>query len=33
LFLSAVILFVLTFIVNTVAEIVRQRLRAKYGRF
>ncbi|WP_303720733.1 ABC transporter permease subunit [Malonomonas rubra] len=33
LFLSAVILFILTFIVNTVAEIVRQRLRAKYGRF
>ncbi|SHJ17685.1 phosphate transport system permease protein [Malonomonas rubra DSM 5091] len=33
LFLSAVILFVMTFVVNTVAEIVRQRLRAKYGRF
>lgn len=33
LFLSAVILFVLTFVVNTLAEIVRQRLRAKYGRF
>ncbi len=33
LFLTAVILFVMTFIVNTVAEIVRQRLRAKYGRF
>ena len=33
LFLSAVILFVMTFIVNTVAEIVRQRLRDKYGRF
>ena len=33
LFLSAVILFVMTFIVNTVAEIVRQRLREKYGRF
>jgi phosphate transport system permease protein len=33
LFLSAVILFVMTFIVNTLAEIVRQRLRAKYGRF
>ena len=33
LFLSAVILFVMTFLVNTVAEIVRQRLRAKYGRF
>ncbi len=33
LFLSAVILFLMTFVVNTVAEIVRQRLRAKYGRF
>ncbi|MEE4315331.1 MAG: ABC transporter permease subunit, partial [Desulfofustis sp.] len=33
LFLSAVILFVMTFVVNTVAEIVRQRLRKKYGRF
>ncbi len=33
LFLTAVILFVMTFIVNTVAEVVRQRLRAKYGRF
>jgi len=33
LFLSAVILFALTFFLNTVAEIVRQRLRAKYGRF
>lgn len=33
LFLSAVILFVLTFILNTVAEVVRQRLRKKYGRF
>ena len=30
LFLSAALLFVLTFIVNTVAEIVRQRLRKKY---
>jgi len=33
LFLSAVILFVMTFIVNTVAEVIRQRLRKKYGRF
>ncbi len=33
LFLSAVILFLMTFVVNTIAEIVRQRLRAKYGRF
>ncbi|HQB12747.1 MAG TPA: ABC transporter permease subunit, partial [Candidatus Omnitrophota bacterium] len=30
LFLGAVILFVMTFIVNTVAEVVRQRFRAKY---
>ena len=33
LFLSAVILFVMTFILNTAAELVRQRLRKKYGRF
>ncbi len=33
LFLSAVILFVLTFCLNTMAELVRQRLRKKYGRF
>jgi len=33
LFLSAVILFVMTFILNTVAELVRQHLREKYGRF
>jgi phosphate transport system permease protein len=33
LFLSAVLLFAMTFILNTVAELVRQRLRKKYGRF
>ncbi|EAT16575.1 ABC transporter permease subunit [Desulfuromonas acetoxidans] len=33
LFLSAVLLFILTFILNTVAEVVRHRLRRKYGRF
>ncbi len=33
LFLSAVILFVMTFLLNTVAEVVRQRLRRKYGQF
>jgi phosphate transport system permease protein len=33
LFLSAVVLFIMTFIVNTVAEVFRQRLRKKYGRF
>ncbi len=33
LFLSAVLLFMLTFVVNTAAELVRQRLRKKYGRF
>ncbi len=33
LFLSAVLLFVMTFVLNTVAEVVRQRLRKKYGRF
>ncbi|HVK99855.1 MAG TPA: ABC transporter permease subunit [Dongiaceae bacterium] len=31
LFLSGLVLFVFTFIVNTSAEIVRQRLRKKYG--
>lgn len=31
LFLTASLLFILTFIVNTVAEIVRQRLRKKYA--
>ena len=31
LFLSGLVLFVFTFIVNTSAEIVRQRLRTKYG--
>lgn len=31
LFLSAFVLFTFTFILNTVAEIVRQRLRMKYG--
>jgi phosphate transport system permease protein len=33
LFLSAVILFLMTFLVNTAAEVIRQRLRKKYGRF
>ena len=31
LFLAALVLFMLTFVFNTLAEIVRQRLRAKYG--
>ncbi len=33
LFLCAVILFLFTFSINTIAEIVRARLRKKYGRF
>ena len=33
LFLSAVLLFCLTFILNTGAEIVRRRLRIRYGQF
>jgi phosphate transport system permease protein len=33
LFLCAVLLFLLTFILNTVAEVVRQRLRRRYGRY
>ncbi len=32
LFLAALLLFILTFLVNTAAEIVRQRLRDRYGR-
>jgi phosphate transport system permease protein len=32
LFLAALVLFVLTFLVNTVAEVVRQRLRNRYSR-
>ena len=31
LFLAAFVLFMFTFVVNTIAEIVRQRLRVKYG--
>lgn len=31
LFLTALVLFVITFLFNTIAEIVRQRLRARYG--
>jgi phosphate transport system permease protein len=31
LFLAALVLFVLTFMVNTIAEVVRQRLRKKYS--
>ena len=31
LFLAALVLFMLTFVFNTFAELVRQRLRAKYG--
>ena len=33
LFLCAVILFVMTFFLNTCAEFVRQRLRRRYGQF
>jgi len=31
LFLAALVLFMLTFVLNTVAELVRQRLRERYG--
>ncbi len=31
LFLAALVLFMFTFVVNTLAELVRQRLRVKYG--
>ena len=33
LFLCAVLLFLLTFLLNTVAELVRHRLRQRYGRY
>ena len=32
LFLAALLLFVITFLINTVAELVRQRLRARYSQ-
>jgi phosphate transport system permease protein len=32
LFLAAALLFAITFIVNTAAELVRMRLRARYAR-
>jgi phosphate transport system permease protein len=31
LFLAGLVLFAMTFVVNTIAEIVRQRLRARYS--
>ena len=31
LFLAAFVLFMFTFVVNTAAEMIRQRLRKKYG--
>jgi len=31
LFLAALVLFMFTFVVNTVAELIRQRLREKYS--
>jgi phosphate transport system permease protein len=33
LFLAAVLLFLFTFLINTVAEIIRQRLRTKYSQY
>ena len=33
LFLAGVLLFVATFVLNTVAELIRQKLRAKYSQF
>jgi phosphate transport system permease protein len=33
LFLAAVLLFVFTFLINTLAEVIRQRLRTKYSQF
>ena len=31
LFLAALVLFLITFVFNTIAELVRQRLRGRYG--
>lgn len=33
LFVAAILLFVLTFLINTASELVRERLRARFGRF
>ena len=33
LFLAAVLLFIFTFLINTVAEVIRQRLRTKYSQY
>jgi phosphate transport system permease protein len=33
LFMSAILLFMMTFLLNSVAELVRQWLRKKYGRY
>jgi phosphate transport system permease protein len=32
LFLAALVLFAATFVLNTMAEVVRQRLRKKYSQ-
>jgi phosphate transport system permease protein len=32
LFIAAILLFAVTFVINTVAELVRQRLRTRYAR-
>ncbi len=32
LFLAAILLFIITFLVNTAAEVVRQRLRERYSQ-
>jgi len=33
LFMAAMLLFVFTFLINTIAEVIRQRLRTKYSQF
>ncbi len=33
LFLTAVLLFLTTFVLNSAAEVVRQRLRKKFGQY
>jgi phosphate transport system permease protein len=33
LFLAALLLFMMTFVVNTIAEVIRQRMRKQYSQF
>jgi phosphate transport system permease protein len=33
LFIAALLLFIMTFVTNTIAEMIRQRLRKQYSQF